>query len=354
MPAPFSPEKEFLRAEFKAYYEKNQPDYPYLIEQREFGFGVEKKIDFRHKRFGTNEELRNYLITNVPFYVSYSVARYAAPEAKPMASKMMLGSDLVFDIDVHGCTRHDDKFVCSECLGRAKAQVVRLIEDFLAPDFGISKKDISINFSGNRGYHVHVLDGRYLDLSAKARLELVNYLNGAGLDAGIFCENNPKVDSPAWFGRIARCIKQRLESGEIKTNKRQEYLDNIVFGIWGCIRESTWFHREFNVCRDLCKANVDEQVTTDLSRLIRLPGTVHGESTLIAKKVSDIERFDPLSDSVFISGDEIEVEVSAAPAMEMCGRAFEPINNKKATLPKYYAAYLIGKGAARLCAGQTK
>ncbi|MCX8205964.1 MAG: DNA primase catalytic subunit PriS [Candidatus Micrarchaeota archaeon] len=348
MPAPFSPEREFLRAEFKGYYEKNAPDYPYMVEQREFGFGVEKKIDFRHKRFGTNDELRNYLITNVPFYVSYSVARYAAPEAKPMASKMMLGSDLVFDIDVHGCTQHDDKFICNECLGRAKEQVVRLIEEFLIPDLGIAKKEIAINFSGNRGYHVHVLDARYLDLDGKARLELVNYLNGVGLDAGIFCEQSPKVDSPAWFGRIARCIQKRLENGEIKTSKRKEYLDDIVFGIWGNIRESTWFHREFDKCRDICRANVDEQVTTDVSRLIRLPGTIHGESTLIAKRADDIGRFDPLRDAVFISDEEMEVEVSSAPAIEMCGRTFEPINNKKATLPKYYAAYLIGKGAARI------
>ncbi len=96
------------------------------------------------------------------------------------------------------------------------------------------------------------------------------------------------------------------------------------------------------------KADVDEQVTIDVSRLIRLPGSVHGGSMLVAKKVDNLEQFDPLNDAVWEDDEEMEVFVSHAPAMRMKENAFDEINNKNARLPKYYAAYLIAKGAARL------
>jgi len=344
-------EREFLKSEFRKYYGGNEPDYPYMIERREFGFGFEKKIDFRHKRFSTNSELRSYIISNVPFYISYSVAHYTAPEAKPMKNKAMVDSDLVFDIDVHGCKNHPDEFVCGECLQKAKEDVVRLVEDFLVPDFGVAKKDVGINFSGNRGYHVHVGDERYRGLGVKERREIVNYLNGFGIDAGIFCEAGPTPESPAWFGRVARCISGKLERGDVRNvrkAKKDRYIEGIAKGIWADVRESAWFHREFDGCVREMQANVDEQVTTDVHRLIRLPGSIHGGSALIAKRVADIGRFDPLNECVFIDDGEIEVEVSHAPAMEMKGVVFEEINNKKARLPKYYASYLIAKGAARL------
>jgi len=345
-------EMEFLKREFAHYYERNEPDYPLMIESREFGFGFEKKIDFRHKRFNTNEELHKYLITNGPLFCSYSIAYYTAPEAKPMSNKMMFNIDLVFDIDIHGCPRHSDKYVCDECLGRAKEDALKLIEEFLVPDFGVSKKDISVNFSGNRGYHIHVNDDRYRGLKGKEREEIVSFLNGIGLDAGIFCEEGPRVNSPAWFGRIAKCIKERLERGEIKTSKREEYLDNIERGIWSNIRESTWFYREFEECRKRFSANVDAQVTTDVSRLIRLPGTIHGETGLVAKRlrsVDDLGGFDPLKDAIFAGEEEIEVELlEGIPQMSIGGRTFDEINNKNAHLPKYYAIYLIGKGVAKL------
>ncbi|MEM3364779.1 MAG: DNA primase catalytic subunit PriS [Candidatus Micrarchaeia archaeon] len=342
-------EREFLKSEFASYYREHEPDYPHMIEMREFGFGFEKKIDFRHKRFNSQKELREYLITNVPFFCSYSVAYYTAPEAKPMEAKMMVSSDLVFDIDVHGCDKHADKFVCESCLEKAKRDTIYLIEEFLVPDFGISKKDISVNFSGNRGYHIHVEDDRYKGLGQKERQEIVSFLNGIGIDAGIFCEFGPHTNSPAWFGRIARCISERLESGKIKTSKKQEYLDSISNGVWSGVCDSAWFYREFEECRKSLSANVDAQVTTDIHRLIRLPGTIHGETGLIAKKVHDMERFDPLKDTVFADGCEVEVEVTEdVPALVFGGQQFDEINNKKTRLPKYYAVYLIAKNAARL------
>jgi DNA primase small subunit len=342
-------EINFLKSEIRKYYEGNKTEYPYLIEQREWGFGFDKKIDFRHKKFENNEMLKKYLINNAPLYTSYSIARYVAPEAKPMENKLLKGSDLVFDIDVHGCPNHPDKFVCEECLNEGKNEVIKLIENFLVPDFGINRNEISINFSGNRGYHVHIEDETYKNLDKNARVELIDYLKGTDFDAREFIKKHPTTNSPAWFGRIARDLIEKIENKKIRTSKREEYLNEIEKGIWENTSNSSWFHREIEESINRMRCDVDEQVTTDIHRLIRLPNSIHGESMLLAKKVENIEKFDPLKDTIVLSDEEINIEITEeVPEMILNNKTFEKTNNKKIFVPKYYAGYLIGKGYARL------
>ena len=47
-------------------------------------------------------------------------------------------------------------------------------------------------------------------------------------------------------------------------------------------------------------ASVDEPVTADIKRLIRVPGSLHGGSGMLVKKLalSELEMFDPLNDAV--------------------------------------------------------
>ncbi len=343
-----SKERVFLTELYKDYYRRRDPDYPYLIEKREFGMGFEKKIDFRHKHFSSNRDLKTYLMNNGPLYISYSVAYYRHPEARPMEAKIMEGSDLVFDIDVHGCPYHEDNFVCDNCLGTAKEDVIYLIEEFLEPDLGIPKSALSINFSGNRGYHIHVDDERYRDLDVRSRRELVDYLTGVGFDSTIPCEKHPSKTTPGWLGRITRCLIKKLDERKIRSSKRDTYLSQLESGIWAGVCKSSWYHREVESCIAQLAANVDGQVTSDIYRLIRLPGSIHGGSSLVATKVYKIESFNPLKHAVWIDNEPLEVYVEYAPPMIMKDEEFPEIKHKKTILPKYYAAYLISKGVARL------
>ena len=96
-----------------------------------------------------------------------------------MPRKNWLGADLVFDLDAegHSC----GKFTCQECLDKVKADAMKLIDEFLLPDFGFSKGEISVNFSGSRGYHVHVRSGSVMKLDREARREIADYVSGTGL-----------------------------------------------------------------------------------------------------------------------------------------------------------------------------
>jgi len=63
-------------------------------------------------------------------------------------------------------------------------------------------------------------------------------------------------------------------------------------------------------------AHVDEPVTTDLNRLMRLPGSLHGGTSL---KVTEIPRgnlteFNPLTDAIpdFFTGESVDVSMNSA------------------------------------------
>jgi len=142
---------------------------------------------FRHISFDDVGQLRRYLVDYAPAHTYFSAAYYEAPRAA-MENKGWQGADLVFDIDADHfdlpCQRIHDKWtcrtcgmegtghppekcpgcekaafieegwLCGQCLEAAKYEAQKLL-DILIQDFGFSQsEELSVNFSGNRGYHV--------------------------------------------------------------------------------------------------------------------------------------------------------------------------------------------------------
>jgi Eukaryotic-type DNA primase, catalytic (small) subunit len=166
--------KEFILSQVREYY-RTAEIAPTNIEKREFAYGdFEQKIVQRHLSFKNETELNAFVLEKAPMHIHYSPALYRFPDARPMERKELIGAELAFDIDITDmdlpCQRvHSKEFVCKDCLGVAKDEVFKLIEDFLIPDFGFKRDEIEINFSGNRGYHVHVVSKDVLSLKDDAR-----------------------------------------------------------------------------------------------------------------------------------------------------------------------------------------
>jgi len=85
-------------------------------------------------------------------------------------------------------------------------------------------------------------------------------------------------------------------------------------------------------------APIDEPVTTDTRRLIRLPRTLHGGSGLVVTPIDrdDLDAFDPLRDAVpdrFV-GREIRIETDVDRTVELNGERVrvEPGRN---TVPEF-------------------
>jgi DNA primase small subunit len=362
------------------YYRVTPSPAPYLLEQREFGFGTfDDKIAFRHMAFKKDPEFRKYLVDTAPAFVDCSPAYYRFPDARPMEKKEWLGSDLGFDIDANdvptACKlKHGSGWLCDECLEAVKAETVKLVEEFLMADFGFSEREVEMNFSGNRGYHVHVRKKSALQLDASARAEMSGYIRGSGvLVKGMFPSIGergkqllgPKLGDLGWYGRVARGFSSALESEEKLASlvsdpklarklheKRSLVVMGLVNGNWDMIR----MPKKDEVVTQMAEriisrggVRIDENVTKDPSHLMRLPNTIHGGSGLVARKLASLAavgKFDPMRDAIAFKGRELKVKADSKYGITMNGEAYGPFKDETVTLPVYVATYLYLKGVA--------
>lgn len=315
-------DEDYIRKIFSEYYQNCS--FPIVsIEKREFGIGNNKKIDSRHLSFKTINEFRNFLKINTPLFVSHSISYYEFPSATPMERKIQKGADLVFDLDIHA----EGKFGAYHKLPQVKEDLIRLVKDFIIGDFGINGSDLLIVFSGNRGYHVHVRNEKFQSLGSEERRELVDYVMGNGLNYKDFFTLSdtkpPKLLGPmpnegGYRGRFAReAIKTvretpNLISRTLKGEKGEFFISGINEGNWSRISLdlNDLVSRLSKVSGNLTIGSVDTDagVTQDLSKLIRVPNSIHGDTGLIAIEVKDIEKFEPFKDAQLNTKREIKIE----------------------------------------------
>ncbi len=367
---------------FKKYYEGYQPEFQDL-SRREFGFGdFDKKIAFRHYAFSDAASFKRYILDHVPAFISFSSSIYKNPAARPMEKKVWIGSDLIFDLDASDlhldCQAvHGRAWVCENCLSMVKEETVKLVEDFLIPDFGFSSSEIKINFSGNRGYHVRVSNNTVFSLGPAERRSITEYISGMNMDIASFFPTmgqrakrliGPKPSDYGWGGKLAKGIIHALNSGEAelvklgidkKTAKKlSDSRADVIFGIttgnWDKVNIPKKAEFWSNALRSMAIAqgdSIDRNVTNDIHHLIRMPNTIHGDTGLIGKTIgsmNELSRFDPMKDSVVFNDGHIVVLTSRVPKFNMCGQEYGPFNGEKAELPTCAAIYLILKRVATI------
>mgnify|MGYP001024857941 CR=1 FL=1 len=402
----------FIQKVFQEYYAKDfslGESFP-MIESREFGFISFEGWMLRHKSFKDKEELTHSLRASAPRDAYFSCAYYENPEAE-MEKKGWLGADLIFDIDADHiptpCDKVHDEWKCGNCgfvgkgvapqqcpicnsekldmntwpcevcLASAKTETIKLL-DMILQDFGFSKKEVHVFFSGHRGYHVHVESEAVKMLDAFARKEIVDYISGLGFDVFFFGGNrkdwrrkrilsNMSINL-GWNGRIAR------EAHDVILNAKEEDLTRIGLkknvaeallknkdailknlndsGTLRAVRgvgSKTW-KKIVEFCAKNQSAKIDTVVTTDIHRLIRLSNTLHGKTGLkkIEIPVADIENFDPFKSAVAFKKGITTVFVSDAPAFRFGNQMFGPYKNQKVELPIATAVLLVCKGRAEV------
>jgi len=407
--------KTFVRNKFSEYYQKYsstiQP--PTQIEKREFGFLVLKgRVMIRHKGFKHVDDLTKFLKTLVPSDAYYSSAYYEKPEEK-MEEKGWLGADLIFDIDADHiptpCAKIHDTWICSSCgtvgkgvlpekcpacgerkfnektwpcevcLESAKAETIKLI-DMLTRDFGFSSKEMSVSFSGHRGYHLHIEGREFHALDSMARKEIVDYILGIGLETsfhGLGEERGemkssvlagPSLDDPGWRGRIARGTYEFLHTATPEELEKIGLKKNVVDiltqhketieekwkekGPWGVVKNvgvENWT-KIAQRGAEMQSAKIDTVVTTDVHRLIRLTNTLHGKTGLkkIETPITYIEKFDPLKSAIAFKEGTATVLVSDAPEFRLGDQTYGPYKNRQVELPTAAAVLLLCKGMAEV------
>lgn len=369
---------EFLKKRFSAYYNGELKGAgavftPTSMPQREWGFlffSESIKAGMRrHLTFPDEADLATYLKTMSPAHVYYSTAYYAHPSAATMQEKEWLGADLIFDLDAD----HIVKGAYDMMLARVKEDLYKLI-DMLTGELGFSKHDLRINFSGGRGYHIHIPTLAVRGFSSAERRELVNYVSGTGLSLETML-NSSKADG--WQGRYRTALAGELERiQKLAPLEARSYLS----GLSGISEKSAdYFYKNLSETRGKLLANpasltenkviraitapentvfqeqilsaaaqADEPVTTDIKRLIRHPGSLHGGSGMRVTPIplEDLDDFDPLIDAVVFDEDPVTVTAKFDVTMPILGNTYRVSGTQK--VPEALAVFLCARGIAEL------
>jgi DNA primase small subunit len=132
-------------------------------------------------------KLRAFLIEQKPLHVYFSVAKYKDPGNIIMAEKGWIGADLIFDIDYDALKE--------PTLGEAAYQV-EVLSGILKDKFAL--KDLTMAFSGSRGYHIHVRDDCIQSLDRNERGQIAEYVMAKGIeiDAPVTCDLSRLIRLP--------------------------------------------------------------------------------------------------------------------------------------------------------------
>lgn len=370
------PTVKYLRSQYGDYYEDATLHLPPNANQREWGYipwTVDGKTRMkRHISLINHDDKNTFFAGKQPKHVYFSAAEYTAPSQNDMDDKGWIGADLIFDIDSPQIPSADEDDTYAETLEKGKQETKALL-DILDRDFGFT--DLTLVFSGGKGYHVHVRDEGVAELGRDARKDVVRYVLGEGVsvDSMTYVKNGQyehlQTDG-GWGRRIHEqfmdlvaslremddetAIETLTEYGGVGESRAETLVDNL--DDWTeSFTEANLSKRPIRSVIEGMKdevvqeqgAAIDEPVTTDIRRLIRLPGSLHGGTGLRVTPIpiDDVDAFDPLEDAVpdLYGTDSVEVTIVDDCEFEFKGEqhSFSPPENLE--LPNDMAIYMMTK-----------
>lgn len=387
--------REYLRGRFGDHYRRVARSEglaaPPAANEREWGyipFSTGGTTMVRHESLldlTGGADLGAFLARERPRHAYFSAGRYDHPGEDSMSRKGWRGSDLIFDIDADHLPGVDpDADSYGEMLAAGKAALFDLL-DLLETDFGF--RDTVIVFSGGRGYHVHVREPGVQELGRRERREVVDYVRGLGVtfDGLVRRETVEGMGrkTPAakrtlpteggWAARVHRhlldLVDELLAAEEGEAIERLREFDGIGEGkaraALRAARENRAAIERGNVdvhpafygvakqlferVREADGAPIDEPVTTDVNRLIRLPGSLHGGTGLRVCRIDRdaLDGFDPLVDAVAdtFRGEHITVDVTEPFAVTLGGGKFN-LDAGVQSVPEQVGVFAMARGDA--------
>jgi DNA primase small subunit len=375
--------RAYLEGRFGDYYRRADVSLPPASARREWGYipwSAGGTTMVRHQSILDLGEVSDFLARTAPRHVYFSSARFDDPGAGTMEEKGWQSADLVFDLDADHLPGVDPETTSyADMLAACKEDLLKLL-DFLEDDFDF--RETQVVFSGGRGYHVHVRDESIRGLDSEARREIVDYVRAIDLDVDglVGTESNRGTTRRVlrrrggWGARVHERLltlaADLREMDEASALERLQELRGIGEGraktILGQIHGNFDAIREGNVeaggpgtrilvdalAREAVAeetAPIDEPVTTDTKRLIRLPGSLHGGSSLRVKALDrdDVADFEPLEDAVVdrFRGRDIAVRVTEPGPVEFDGDSFT-LSDGDQSLEECLGVFLMARGRA--------
>ena len=366
---------QFLEESFKKYYFNHFDliSVPERTSEREFGYQKFNSGMTRHISIKNDKELHLMFMQNIPSDVYCSNAYYTFPNL-PMNEKDWKEADLIFDIDAKdlnlSCRENHTVSICNDCneitktstqckkcnstklekkslpckycIDASKTEVLKLIE-VLIDDLAITKENIHVYFSGNEGFHVYVYNSQFQQIGSRERSELTDYISLRGTIPETFGMKKfkpnrasfPDFNEKGWRGRFS---KQVFGSKSKRSKIITELLENGYSS----------FQKTLDDVSENIGVKIDPNVTMDIHRIFRLPGSINSKSGLTKLFCDDLTKFDPYVEASFLSDDTVEIIANSPIQFSLKNKKFGPYSNEKVTVPTFAAVYMICKKLARI------
>ena len=368
---------QFLEASFKKYYFEHfdQIKVPERTSEREFGYQKFNSGMNRHIPIKDHKELHLMLIQNIPSDVYCSNAYYTFPNL-PMNEKDWQEADLIFDIDAkdlnlpcreshtvsicNDCNQTSKNLTkceacnsnrlekkslpCKDCIDASKLEVSKLSQ-VLTDDLAIPKKDIHVYFSGNEGFHVYVFNSQFQEIGSRERSELIDYISFRGIIPDTFGMKKtgkpdrsrlPDFDQKGWRGRFSKHVYG-------SKSKRPKIVAQLLADGYPS------FQKTLDDASKGIGVKVDPNVTMDIHRIFRLPGSINSKSGLTKVYCDDLTKFNPYTQASFLSDDSVEIHANCPIQFKLKKKKFGPyLPDQKETVPTFAAVYMICKKLARI------
>ncbi len=366
---------KFLEDSFKKYYFEHFDliRVPSRTSEREFGFQKFNSGMTRHISIKDDKELHLLLMKNIPSDVYCSNAYYSFPNLV-MNEKDWKEADLIFDIDAkdlnlecrknhttskcnecnevstssNNCSKCNSiklekkSLPCKKCIDACKNEVLKLSK-ILTEDFDVKQNDIHVYFSGNEGFHVYVYNSQFQQLGSRERSELTDYIMFNGVIPETFGMKKskpnrssfPDFEEKGWRGRFSKEVYG-------SKSKRSKIISELI------INGYSSFQKTLEDISIKIGTKIDPNVTMDIHRIFRLPGSVNSKSGLTKIFCSDLSTFDPYTEASFLSENLVEIIANCPIEFNLKNRKFGPYFNEKISIPTYAAAYLICKKLATI------
>ena len=366
---------KFLEDSFKKYYFEHFDliRVQQRTSEREFGYQKFNSGMTRHIQIKDDKELHLLFMQNVPSDVYCSNAYYSFPNL-PMNEKDWKEADLIFDIDAKdlnlSCRESHTISICNECnqvsndskqcrkcnstklekkslpckncIDSSKIQVEKLSE-ILVDDFAIDKENIHVYFSGHEGFHVYVYNSQFQKIGSRERSELSDYIMLRGAIPETFGMKKfkpnrssfPDFNNNGWKGRFSKYIFGTK-------SKRSKIISELL------VNGYSSFQKTLDDVSENIGVKIDPNVTMDIHRIFRLPGSINSKSGLTKILCKDLTKFDPYTEASFLSDDMVEVFANSPIEFKLKNKKFGPYKNEKVTIPTFAAVYMICKKLARI------
>lgn len=313
---PMTFDEEQLREDLKLFYSEyfDRTLLDLIFVSKPFGtreFAV-LRMDFnswvRNRSFENIEVLLEYL-TLYPAKGVYIGALYDEPltREKSIHNTKWVGRELLFDLDMDA---YDPVRTC-DCTGRKVCEIcwvhmqeaALIIDDTLRIDFGFEK--LVWVYTGGRGYHCWVLDDSTFALTRDQRVAIVSYMQLIIGDEIKELGPNEKFMKSRIINHLAKnfirdasetILKEEAGFGPttVKSAKAKINSASNQREILELIPNTDDFFKAVIRHR---YPRIDQGVTVDLKKVIRMPGSVHLGTKNVSEIIDNPWDFNPIHDA---------------------------------------------------------